>query len=66
MRLMGLTLVPSMKSGGEIASEIWTIFLDFGKILDIKVKVIGTLVIKCTIFCCILVPNMTSVGQIKL
>ena len=33
--LMGCTLVPSMKSVGEIASEIWPIFLAFGQFLDI-------------------------------
>ena len=55
--LLGCTLVPGMKSVGEIASSL-VFYQYFGK-FDI-----GTLVIECALLGCTLVPSMKSVGEI--
>ena len=72
--LLGCTLVPSMKSVGEIASEIgpvlWFIthlWENLTLTFDLdqpKVKVIVTWVIDCALLDCTLVQSMKSVGKI--
>ena len=68
-KLLGCTLVPSMKSVGKIASEIWPILCFFTHIgenltLTFDLDQISTWVIECTLLGCTLVPSMKCVGEI--
>ena len=62
-------MVPSMKSVGEISSEIWSIVYFFYHFVenfsfDLSVKVIGTLVSEYALMVCTLVPSIKSVSEI--